>query len=99
MLLLFAVAQAASSVPTGKIDLTTHQSCETTPSDDDVIVCGRRRDDQSRYRIPPTAMRGSNMPKAAWRLGNGVGLAAETEQVDIGGAPSNRIMIRFKFPF
>ena len=99
MLLLLAVAQAASSVPTGKIDLTIDQSCETNPSDDDVIVCGRRRDDQSRYRIPPTTKNEPDLPKAAWRLGEGVGLAAETERVDIGGRPSNRVMVRLKFPF
>ena len=100
MLLLIVMAQAASSPPPQKIDLTIPGPCDTQAStDEDVIVCGRRRDDSSRYRIPPPTPNQSVLPKAELRLGNGTSLSADTEQVDIGGTPSNRAMIRLKFKF
>ena len=100
LLLFIAMAQAASSPPRGRIDLTIPKTCETRGSaKDDVIVCGRRRDDSTRYRIPPSTPTQSDLPKAELILGNGTRLSAETEQVDIGGMPSNRAMIRLRFKF
>ena len=99
MLLLVALSQAAISTPTGKI-VVIPRSCDAqTTSNDDLIVCGRRRDDARRYRLPPPTPYKSALPNAELKLGNGTSLSAETEQVDIGGTPSNRAMIRLKFKF
>ena len=99
MLLLVAMSQAAISIPTGKIVVIPRPCDAQTPSNDDVIVCGRRRDDSTRYRLPPPTPYQSALPKAELKLGNGTSLSAETERVDIGGTPSNRAMIRLKFKF
>jgi len=82
------------------MDLTIPKPCASQgSSDDDVIVCGRRRDDPSRYRLPPLTPYESTLPRAELQLGKGTIVSAETEQVDIGGTPSNRVMIRLKFKF
>ena len=100
MLLLIALAQAAPSAPQGRIGLTVSKPCETPEASNvDVLVCGRRGEDSSRYRIPPATAYQSSRPKADLQLGNGATLSAETEQVFIGGTPSNRAMIRLKFKF
>lgn len=100
MLFLIAIAQAAPSAPSEKIDLTIARPCATQDAtNDDVIVCGRRHDSSTRYRIPPPTPYQSTLPKAELQLGNGTIVSAETEQVDIGGTPSNRAMIRLKFKF
>ncbi len=100
MLLLLAVAQAATSVSAGKIDLTSPQPCEANPStNDDIIVCGRRREDSNRYRIPESSTREADVPKAEWQVGDGMRVSTETERVDFRGVPSNRVMVRLKFKF
>ena len=100
MLLLVALAQAAPFAAQGRIDLTIPKACEPQAStNDDILVCGRRRDDSGRYRLPPATPYQSALPKAELRLGDGTKVSAETENVDIGGTPSNRVMIRLKFKF
>ena len=99
MLLLVAIAQAAISIPTGKIVIIPRPCDAQTPSNDDVVVCGRR-DSSSRYRLPPLSpLYETDRRKAELKLGDGTNLSAETERVDIGGTPSNRAMIRLKFKF
>ena len=39
------------------------------------------------------------MPKAQVRLAPGVSASAETDQADVGGFPSNRMLVRLKFKF
>ena len=63
-----------------------------------MIVCGRR-DHSSRFSLPPPTRYEPVITKAELQLGNGTSVSAETEQVDIGGTPSNRAMIRLKFKF
>lgn len=100
MLLLIAMVQAAPSAPSGRIDLAITKACATQgASDDDIIVCGRRRDASNRYRIPPPTPYESALPKAEVQIGKNTTLSAETEQVDILGTPSNRVMIRLKIGF
>ena len=99
VLLLIALTQTAAAAPQGRIDLTITKPCATPEStNDEVIVCGRR-DHSSRFRLPPPTRYEPDLPKAELLLGNGTSLSAETEQVDIGGTPSNRAMIRLKFKF
>ena len=99
VLLLIALAQTAAAAPQGRIDLAITNPCATPEStNDDVIVCGRR-DQSSRFRLPPPTRYEPERPKAELVLGNGTSVSAETEQVDISGTPSNRAMIRLKFKF
>jgi len=96
---LFAI-QAATATPPQTIDLTVKPalSCAATRADD-IVVCGRR--DADRYRIPPqyrTTEQKEGLGRAQTRLGN-TAIAAETEQADVGGFTSNRIMVRLKVPF
>lgn len=67
--------------------------------DDEVVVCGRRDDGRFRLKpLPPTYAESERLPKAETSLLGGKA-AVETEQGDVGGVPSNRVMLRFKAPF
>lgn len=99
-LLLIALAQAVTSTPPEKIDLTAPQPCETQKSkDDEIVVCARRNDGSSPYRINQPMPRKSEPAKAELQLADGVDAAAETENADVGGFPSNRVMVRLKIKF
>lgn len=100
ILLLFGMVQAVTSAPPEKIDLTIRQPCEAQKSsEDEVVVCARRGEGPSRYRVnqPPTYQ--SHMQKAEVQLADGVAVSGETENVDVGGFPSNRFMARLKIKF
>ena len=98
--IMISLAQAVTSVPPAKIDLTISQPCEAqTSSDSEVIVCGRRTDGPSPYRLDQPPTRPSETPKAETQLADGVRVSAETENVDIGGTPSDRLMVRLKIKF
>jgi len=100
VLLMLLMVQAVTGTPPQSIDLLVRPapSC-TAIGADDVVVCGRRDDD--RYRLPPqhpTSEAKEGLGRAETRIGN-ARVGAETEQVDVGGFPSNRIMVRIKVPF
>ena len=100
LLVLLLTAQAAPDAPSQTIDLLNKPapSC-TAGGTNDIVVCGRR-DNNNRYRIAPeyrTTTEKEGLGKAETRIG-GTAVSAETEQVDVGGFSSNRIMIRFKVP-
>ena len=98
-LLFAAIAQAVTSAPPEKIDLTIRQPCEAQKSnDDEIVVCGRKNG-HSPYRISQPPPRQSDLPKAELQLSDGISAAAETENVDVGGFPSNRVMVRLKIKF
>lgn len=100
MLLLAAIAQAVASTPPQKIDLTIRPACESQKSDgDEIVVCARRKDGFSPYRINQPPPRQPDLPKAELQLEGGLSIAAETENVDVGGFPSNRLMARLKIKF
>jgi hypothetical protein len=99
-LLFAAIIQAVTSTPPEKIDLTIPQLCETQKSnDDEIVVCGRRGEGLSPYRINQPPHRQLEPPKAELQLVDGVRAAAETENADVGGFPSNRLMVRLKIKF
>ena len=99
-LLAAAIAQAVTATPPEKIDLTIRQPCESQKSnDEEIVVCARRADGFSPYRINQPPPRQSDLPKAELQLADGVSAAAETENVDVGGFPSNRLMVRLKIKF
>ena len=99
--LLFAViAQAVASVPPEKIDLTIRQPCKAqVTSGDEIVVCARRNDGISPYRINQPLPRQSNVPKAELQLADGLSASAEAENADVGGFSSNRAMVRLKIKF
>lgn len=69
------------------------------PGDTAIVVCGRGQAEfrlravPERYATDPQAL-----PKAAMKIGDNT-VAAETEQAEVGGFPSNRVMLRLKRPF
>lgn len=96
--ILVAFAQAISSTPPQAIDLTTHDPCSRKTTDE-IVVCGEK-DRSARYRIKRTALPANEgLPSAQLKLGKGVSASAETEQADVGGFPSERVMIRIKIKF
>jgi hypothetical protein len=98
-LFLVALMQVADPAPSTKIDLTPSEACQKGVAEaNEVVVCGRRGDGTSPYRIkeptpPPDRVR------AEAQLSDVVSAAAETENVDVGGRPSNRLMVRLKIKF
>ncbi|MBA3729547.1 MAG: hypothetical protein H0W92_01880 [Sphingomonas sp.] len=99
-LLLAAMAQAVASVPPQKIDLTIRPPCETQKANEsEIVVCAHRSGDLGPYRIKQLAARQSSIPKAEMQLADGVSASADAEQVDVGGFPSNRLMVGLKIKF
>jgi hypothetical protein len=80
-----------------RVALTADQACTTPAAGSDVVVCGTR--DSDRYRIEPEPSRSPTGRKAAIDLSERVRAAAETEKGEVGGRPSNRIMLRLKIKF
>jgi len=72
------------------------QGCRPA-SNGDIVVCAR---DDSVYRLsklPDRYQRSDSIiPTARTRLADGSTLSAETEQADVGGFPSDRLMLRWK---
>ncbi len=99
-LLFLLMSQAISPAPPERISLTVPAPCEAERSvNDEIVVCVRRPDGVSPYRINQSAGPQPQVPKAEVQLANGVSASAETEQADVGGFPSNRVMVRLKFKF
>ena len=69
-------------------------------SRDDIVVCARP-DNSDAFRLNPLDQRFETAPDRRARGGRGKGAVGEVdvEQADILGAPSNRVMLRFKLPF
>jgi len=95
-----ALAQVVSLVPPEKIDLTIANPCEEGSAvAGEIVVCGRRGDGSDRYRIKQPSADNSESRKAQVQLADGIKASAETENYDVGGFPSKRLMVRLKIKF
>jgi hypothetical protein len=81
-----------------RIDLTVPQPCEPAKGGEEVVVCANRNG-ESPYRLKQPARKERGPAKAQVQVANGVTAGAETENVDVGGFPSNRFMLRLKMKF
>jgi hypothetical protein len=99
-LLFLAMVQATGSVPSEAVALPIQQPCKAQRStSDEVVVCARRGDGSSPYRIKQMPPPHSEIAKAEMQLGHGLSAGAEVESYDVGGFPSNRMMVRLKIKF
>lgn len=98
-LVFAALVQSVTSVPPETIDLTIRPRCEARKAEKDEIVVCARPSDENPYRINQPQPRQSDIPKAELQLADGINASAETENVDVGGFPSNRLMVRLKIKF
>ena len=99
MLFSFAVAQAISASPPERVDLTIPQPCNpAVAAKDEVVVCANKNG-ESPYRLSEPPPPKKKAPKAELSVSEGVSVAGETEQADVGGVPSNRVMLRLKVKF
>ena len=99
VLLLVSMLQSVGAAPRETIDLTIAQPCgslERAP--DEVVVCANR-DGESPYRLKQPPPPPKDIPDARVKIAEGVEASAQTEEVDVGGFPSNRAMIRLKISF
>jgi hypothetical protein len=84
-----------------KIDLTAPQPCGTKKvASNEIVVCAHRGDGSGPYRLkqlPPNAR--AVIPRAAVTLANGVVASADAQRGDVGGFPSNRLMVGVKIKF
>ena len=101
-LLLAAMVQAMSASPPERVDLTISQPCADRRADDGVLIVCANRNGVSPYRLQEqeeVPAEGSALPKAEVKIADGVTADAATEQTDVGGFPSNRIMVGLKIKF
>ena len=101
LLSLAAAAQAMSASPPERVDLTIPQPCAEKRADNGEVVVCANRNGVSPYRLqePETPPEGSALPEAEVKIADGVTVGAGTEQADVGGFPSNRIMVGLKIKF
>jgi hypothetical protein len=96
LLVLAAIQSAASAAPV-RIVLTVPPPCGAArAASDEIIVCANG---SNLYRISQPAARPSEPPKAEVQIAEGVHASADTEQADVGGFPSNRMVVRLKIKF
>ena len=98
---LIAAAQAMSASPPERVDLTIPQPCaEQRAETGEVVVCANRNG-VSPYRLqePAGPAEKQALPKAEVKLADGVTAGVGTDQADVGGFPSNRIMLGLKIKF
>ena len=98
-LLLLLAVQAVGSAPAEQIVPATAPRCEARASNDEIVVCARRPDGSNHYRIKQAPAADPGASKAEVQIARGVSAAAETEQADVGGFPSNRLLVRLKIKF
>lgn len=100
IVLVLQAGGAASASPTAA-PIRVTPTCPAPTEGGDVVVCGRV--DRDRFRLAPLPDRyqrsAAALPKAEVPLLGRLKGAAETEQADVGGFPSNRVMLRLKLPF
>ena len=94
-----AVADAAAPV---MIDLLIPQPC-ARPDDSvmsgEIVVCAKS-DGQSPYRLQNADRQDANSPpKAEFELKDGLAVAVETENAELGMARAQRAMVRVKIKF
>ncbi|MCL6698863.1 hypothetical protein LZ496_08730 [Sphingomonas sp. NSE70-1] len=99
-LVLAVLAQAVTSRPPERIDLTIPQPCAAQKSTSEEIVVCARPDSYSPYRLKqPAPAPATQVPKAEIAIADGVAVGAETESANVGGFTSNRLMARIKIKF
>ena len=98
-LVLAALAQAVTSHPPERIDLTLPGPCARQKSTSDEIVVCARPDGVSPYRLKQPPPPAKDVPKAEVAIADGVAVGAATESANVGGVTSNRLMARIKIKF
>ncbi|MFN3775385.1 hypothetical protein [Sphingomonas parapaucimobilis] len=76
---------------------STARHCPPDDGGGDVVVCGRSSD-ADRIGTIPDYSRPTTLPKARTKIAGVGAVSAEAEQVDVGGIPSKRAMIRLAIP-
>lgn len=98
ILLLAASLQTIGAPKSETIDLRMSQPCVPARRGEEVVVCANRNGENP-YRLKQPARKERGPVKAQMQVADGVTAGAETENVDVGGFPSNRLMLRFKIKF
>ena len=95
-LLLLSQSTANPQPPRIVIDLLPKPCAKPSEQSNDIVVCGRREEP---YRIGPMAPVPPALPDAKIGISEDATLAAEAQQGEIGGIPTNRAMITLKIKF
>ncbi len=98
MTLLLQAAVAGPMLPKPR-SVLPRECPKPQEGDTTVVVCGRG---QEEFRLRNVPERYSSDPQALPRAQTTIGdntVGADTEQGNVGGFPSNRIMLRLKRPF
>lgn len=101
MLFSLLLTQVVTAYSPEKIDLTISQPCRADQQTSGEVVVCVNRNGESPYRLKQSVRRKpeTTPPKAELQIVDGVAVAGETEQADVGGFPSNRAMIKLKIKF
>ena len=95
-LLLLSQAVGQPPPPRLVIDLLPKACTKPSEANGEVVVCGRREEP---YRIGPIGPAPPAIPEAKIGLGEKATLAAEAQQGELGGIPTNRAMVSLKIKF
>lgn len=98
MLLLMTIAQPTASISEAESVRLTETPCKAGADrgSGDIVVCAKP---SPTYRIGPVKPAGPALPPAAVKLSGNVAAKVHLENQDVGGFPSNRVMLSFKIRF
>lgn len=83
-----------------RLDLSISRTCGQNSQSGEIVVCARPGD-ETRYRLVNRIEQeqARMFPRAEVRISDSLTADTTTEQANIGGFRSNRVMVRFKFRF
>jgi hypothetical protein len=100
LLPMFVAIQAVEPASTlaDSLKARPERCARQSSNGEDIVVCGRRLE-LSPYRIGPQPPSPPALPKAEFKIADGVEARLSAEQGEIGGIPTNRAMISLKIKF
>lgn len=98
LMLLQSEAVSAPPAPAATVRFVPDRDCEPN-ANGDIVICASPGDAYRLKPLPDRYRAEEGLPAARHVLGDGSTLSAETEQVIVGGFPSNRLMLRWRKGF
>ncbi len=98
LLLLMTIAQPVAAISAIEPRQLTEKRCKAGADREtgEIVVCAKPPQD---YRLGPEAPLGPALPPASVKLSGNVAAKIHVEQQDVGGFPSNRVMLSVKLRF
>lgn len=102
LVLQAALPESSPAAATVAIPLRVRKPCEVSPDRDDIVVCGKRHDDQFRLKpipLPAGVKKPIDGPGVDFDIGDVHGNVYTDQVGRPDGLPDRRIMVTLKMPF